>query len=100
MPTENWFCIPVPITNNPFFDANYPMSINFGGLGSIIGHEISHAFDPSGSKYNYNGSQIEIWSNSSQEVYDSNVQCFIDFYDSIEVAPDVYKKKKHLKRTN
>ncbi len=47
----NFFCIPQLIPSSPYFDINYPSAINFGGLGAVIGHEISHGFDPWGSMY-------------------------------------------------
>jgi len=46
LPNENWFAIPATITQIPFFHEEYPSAINYGGLGSVIGHEITHGFDP------------------------------------------------------
>jgi len=87
-PVENWFTIPVTISQPPFLDGSegYPSSVQYGGLGVVCGHEMSHGFDPSGSMFNWNGTYVgSIYTDESQEAYQENMQCLIDQYDSIPV---------------
>lgn len=90
VPYENFFTIPVTITQHPFFDNGYPSAINFGGLGTVIGHEMSHGFDPDGSYYNYAGQYQDIWTNETRAVYDEKITCYINQYNSFEIEPGVY----------
>eukprot|EP01084_Bolivina_argentea_P162373 282596_1 len=82
---NNFFCMPWPIQLKPFFDINYPSSINFAAVGGVIGHEISHGFDPIGSRFNWNGTQSEIWTNYTKRNYNEKMQCFIDQYNNISL---------------
>eukprot|EP01083_Nonionella_stella_P046005 123216_1 len=85
---ENWFTIPVSISQRPFLDsdAQYPSALMFGALGVITGHEMSHAFDPDGSQYNYNGTFVgSIFTNYSQKQYEDKMQCFDEQYDGIMI---------------
>ena len=85
VPTGNYFTIPITISGKPYYDIDYPSAIKFGGLGSVIGHEISHGFDPSGSFYDYNGTAGDIWSNATRIAYENNMECFVTQYDRIDV---------------
>jgi len=91
-PQGNYFVIPVTITQTPFYSYQFPSSINFGGIGGVIGHEISHGFDPQGSMYNENGQYVptSIWSNATRQEYLQRVQCIIEQYDTLEVEPGIY----------
>jgi len=87
-PVENWFVIPVTISQPPFLDggSGYPSSVGYGGLGVVCGHEMSHGFDPSGSMFNWNGTYVgSIFSNESRQAYQQNMQCLIDQYDGIPI---------------
>lgn len=87
-PVENFFTIPVTISQPPFLDGGegYPSSVSYGGLGVVCGHEMSHGFDPSGSAFNYNGTYVgSIFSNDSRALYQERMQCLIDQYDDIQV---------------
>ena len=50
-----------------------------------IGHEAGHGFDPNGVKHNYNGTEVDIWTNETYEYYNSQTQCFIDQYNNISI---------------
>lgn len=63
----------------------YSFVVDYGGLGTVIGHEISHGFDPHGAKFNYNGTEVEIWTHATKEIYNDKIQCFVDQYDSLSV---------------
>jgi len=85
-----FFTIPVTITQNPFFGSGYPSALNFGGLGTIIGHEISHGYDPDGSYYNYDGQYDDIWTTETRNNYDKIITCYINQYNSLEIEPGIY----------
>lgn len=87
-PTENFFTIPVTISQPPFLDGDddYPSSVQYGGLGVVCGHEMSHGFDPSGSQYDYEGNYVDsIYTEGSQESYQKNMDCLIEQYNKIQV---------------
>lgn len=87
-PVENFFTIPVTISQPPFLDGSdgYPSSVQYGGLGVVCGHEMSHGFDPSGSMFNWNGTYVgSIYTNDSQVAYQEKVDCLINQYDNILV---------------
>jgi len=87
-PVENFFTIPVTISQPPFLDGSegYPSSVQYGGLGVVCGHEMSHGFDPSGSAFSWNGSYVgSIYTEDSQVAYQERMDCLIDQYDNILV---------------
>jgi endothelin-converting enzyme len=101
-PPGNFFTIPETISQDPFFSLLHPSALNFGGLGSVIGHEISHGFDPQGSYYNWNGTFLPsgIWDEQTRADYDDVISCFINQYDSYEVAPGVFVDGNRTKTEN
>jgi len=90
VPTGNYFTIPVTITQNPFFGSGHPSALNFGGLGAVIGHEISHGFDPYGSQFNYAGQYHDIWTTETRNTYNEKMACYVNQYDQLEIQPGVY----------
>ena len=60
-PTNNEIVFPAGILQNPFFDMNYDAPLNFGGIGSVIGHEITHGFDDQGRKFDSKGNLNDWW---------------------------------------
>jgi len=94
MPSYNAFCIPNTISQKPFFTNkdDIPKVLNYGGIGAIIGHEISHGFDPRGSYFNYNGTFLfpnSIYSNATLQGYNDLLDCFIDQYSRIIVSNNI-----------
>ena len=82
--------IPAGILRPPFFDAGRPVFLNYGGIGSVIGHEITHGFDDQGQQFDKSGNLIDWWSESTKIAFTKGAQCFIDQYGSI-VDPDTSK---------
>ncbi|EDO40869.1 predicted protein, partial [Nematostella vectensis] len=79
---QNSMALPAGILQPPFFKKNYPMSVNFGGIGTIIGHEMTHGFDDSGRMYNQDGNKVKWWTNSSIEAFSKRAKCFEDVYSN------------------
>ena len=68
-PTKNEIVFPAAILQPPFFDLNAPAPLNYGGIGAVIGHEISHGFDDQGSKYDGDGNLNDWWTKSDREEF-------------------------------
>lgn len=66
----------------PLFDIDYPKYINFGGMGYMMGHELSHAFDDRGSLYDGNGNLLNWWQNDTRNAYLERVKCIIEQYSN------------------
>lgn len=81
-PTRNEMVFPAAIFQQPFFSDAYPDAMNYGGIGAIIGHEMSHGFDDQGRKFDKTGMLRSWWSKASVDRYKEKTQCFIDLYDT------------------
>lgn len=89
IPTLNSLNIPAGILGDIFYDRDRSYAQNLGSIGAIIGHEIGHAFDDSGSQYDENGSLKNWWSDEAAEEYEKIKQYFIDYYEGYEVVDGV-----------
>uniref|UniRef100_H2Z904 Peptidase M13 C-terminal domain-containing protein n=1 Tax=Ciona savignyi TaxID=51511 RepID=H2Z904_CIOSA len=82
-PMLNAIMFPAGELQAPFFWGNaYPMSVQFGAIGSIIGHELTHAFDIYGQKYDKFGNRANLWSNHSLAAFYNKTECLIDQYNN------------------
>ncbi|GMT35406.1 hypothetical protein PFISCL1PPCAC_26703, partial [Pristionchus fissidentatus] len=79
---ENKFIMNAAMINPPYYYAQFPKAINFGAIGSIIGHEISHGFDPSGASINEDGIWRNWWDHSTKEEFNKRVQCIFKQYNN------------------
>merc|ERR1711976_889197 len=77
---SNSITVPTGIWQLPFFHASLPEAITFGGIGSIIGHELTHAFDNTGRQYDELGNKRNWWSNSSLDNFENKTDCFKNQY--------------------
>tara|TARA_Y100000589_G_scaffold325326_1_gene363055 strand:- start:401 stop:1246 length:846 start_codon:yes stop_codon:yes gene_type:complete len=68
-PTYNEIVFPAGILQNPFFDENFDAALNFGGIGSVIGHEITHGFDDQGRKFDFKGNLNDWWTEDDAKQY-------------------------------
>ncbi|XP_008575569.1 PREDICTED: membrane metallo-endopeptidase-like 1, partial [Galeopterus variegatus] len=71
---------PAGILQPPFFSKEQPQALNFGGIGMVIGHEITHGFDDSGRNFDKNGNMLDWWSNFSAQHFQEQSQCMIYQY--------------------
>ena len=83
-PTKNEIVFPAAILQPPFFSMNAPDALNYGGIGAVIGHEISHAFDDQGSRYDGDGNLNNWWSPKDQEAFSNLTKQLIDQYATYE----------------
>ncbi|XP_021015784.1 membrane metallo-endopeptidase-like 1 isoform X1 [Mus caroli] len=79
-PNRNQIVFPAGILQPPFFSKDQPQSLNFGGIGMVIGHEITHGFDDNGRNFDKNGNMLDWWSNFSARHFQQQSQCMIYQY--------------------
>lgn len=84
-PTSNEICFPAGILQKPFYDVNQSHAANLGGIGAVIGHEVSHGFDDEGSKFDKNGNFENWWTEQDNEQYKLRTQRVVDQYNEYEV---------------
>lgn len=77
-----FIAIPTGILQNEFYNNNRPNYMNYGKIGSIIGHEIIHGFDNSGRKFDKDGKASDWWSIYTNNTYNKKVACFIEQYNN------------------
>lgn len=82
--SNNEIVFPAAILQPPFFNPNADPAVNFGGIGAVIGHEISHGFDDSGSRYDGNGNLNNWWTDADRKNFDAKVAQLAAQYDSYE----------------
>lgn len=83
-PTKNQIVFPAGILQSPFYDMENPNSLNFGGMGVVMGHELTHAFDDQGREYDLNGNLHQWWNNATIEKFKKRTQCFVEQYSQFE----------------
>lgn len=86
-PSLNEIVFPAGILNKPFFDIEASESQNYGAIGSIIAHEVSHAFDESGSRYDEFGNLSNWWTESDRKNYEELTEKLVDLFDGYEIVP-------------
>ncbi|XP_051027072.1 membrane metallo-endopeptidase-like 1 [Acomys russatus] len=79
-PNRNQIVFPAGILQPPFFSKEQPQALNFGGIGMVIGHEITHGFDDNGRNFDKNGNMLDWWSNFSAQHFRQQSECMIYQY--------------------
>jgi putative endopeptidase len=93
-PSMNNINIPAGILQSPFFDPNAPAAINYGAIGFIIGHEITHGFDDQGAKFDGNGNLKNWWAPSDLTKFTAATQCIADQFSTYTVNGDMHVQGK------
>ncbi|MEP6849427.1 MAG: M13 family metallopeptidase [Acidobacteriota bacterium] len=86
-PSANDITFPAGILQPPFFNFKADDAINYGGMGAVIGHEISHGFDDQGSKYDAEGNLKSWWTPEDRKKFDERAACVISQFNGYEVLP-------------
>ena len=86
-PTMNEIVFPAAILQPPFFNVKADDAVNYGGIGAVIGHEISHAFDDQGSKYDGNGNLNNWWTDEDRQSFKALTEKLVAQYESYEPLP-------------
>ncbi len=88
-PSTNEICFPAGILQYPFFDMSADDAFNYGAIGSVIGHEMTHGYDDSGRQFDANGNLRDWWTAADADGFTTRANVMRDFFDKIEIAPGV-----------
>lgn len=88
-PTTNEICFPAGILQYPFFDPEADDAFNYGAIGVVIGHEMTHGFDDQGSHYDKDGNMTDWWVASDVENFKEKGKQYAEFFSQIKVLPDL-----------
>lgn len=89
-PFNNEIVFPAAILQPPFYDYKADEAVNYGGIGAVIGHEISHAFDDSGSRFDSNGNLVNWWTETDLTNFTERGDKLAEQYSNVEVLDSVY----------
>lgn len=89
-PSSNEICFPAGILQYPFFDMNADDAFNYGAIGVVIGHEMTHGFDDQGCQFDKDGNLNNWWTEEDKARFDARTKVMEDFFSAIEVAPGVH----------
>ena len=89
-PTANDITFPAAILQPPFFDPNADPASNYGAIGYVIGHEITHAFDLQGAQFDAHGNYADWWTADDKAAFDARNEQVVQAYDHVEVLPDLF----------
>ena len=89
-PTTNEICFPAGILQYPFFDMNADDAFNYGAIGVVIGHEMTHGFDDQGRQFDKDGNLKDWWTPEDAERFNTRAQVMVNFFDSIQVLPGLH----------
>ena len=93
-PTTNEICFPAGILQPPFFNAKADDAVNYGAIGVVIGHEMSHGFDDQGRNYDKEGNLVNWWSKADDENFKARTQILVDWFNGIEVIKGTFANGK------
>ncbi|KAK2506133.1 hypothetical protein MC885_019833 [Smutsia gigantea] len=85
LPTKNEIVFPAGILQAPFYTRNHPKALNFGGIGVVMGHELTHAFDDQGREYDKEGNLRPWWQNESLAAFQNHTACMEEQYSQYQV---------------
>lgn len=89
-PTTNEICFPAGILQVPFFDPSADDAFNYGAIGVVIGHEMTHGFDDQGRQYDKDGNMHDWWKEADGKNFTERTDKYADFFSNIEVLPGLH----------
>lgn len=89
-PSTNEICFPAGILQYPFFDMTADDAFNYGAIGSIIGHEMTHGFDDSGRQFDTDGNLRDWWTADDANGFEKRANVMREFFNKIEIAPGIF----------
>ena len=89
-PTTNEICFPAGILQYPFFDPKADEAFNYGAIGVVIGHEMTHGFDDQGRQYDSDGNLKDWWTAEDAKGFEKRAKLYAQFFDSIQVLPGLH----------
>lgn len=91
-PQFNEIVFPAGILQPPFYDPKADDAFNYGGIGAVIGHEMTHGFDDSGARFDANGNLVMWWTPDDYKKFTERTNCVVKQFDSFEVEPGLHQK--------
>jgi len=95
-PSDNEIVFPAGILQPPFFNANADDAVNYGAIGAVIGHEMTHGFDDQGRQFDAKGNLSDWWTAADTAAFKKRAQCIVDEYSALEPLPGVHAKGTNL----
>lgn len=89
-PSTNEICFPAAILQPPFFNMEADDAANYGAIGVVIGHEMTHGFDDQGRQFDKNGNLTDWWAPGDADRFKERAQVMVDFFNNIEVLPGLH----------
>lgn len=93
-PTTNEICFPAGILQPPFFNPAADDAVNYGAIGVVIGHEMTHGFDDQGSQFDKDGNLSNWWTEADKKHFEERTKVMEDFFNKIEVLPGMFANGK------
>jgi predicted metalloendopeptidase len=93
-PINNEIVFPAAILQAPFFDEKADPALNYGAIGAVIGHEITHGFDDQGSKYDANGNLNSWWTEQDRKKFEERTNILVEQFNKFKVADSLYVNGK------
>ncbi len=93
-PINNEIVFPAAILQSPFFDENADAALNYGAIGAVIGHEITHGFDDQGSKYDANGNLNSWWTENDRKQFEARTNVLVEQFNKFKVGDSLYVNGK------
>ena len=94
MPTTNEICFPAAILQPPFYNPDADDAVNYGAIGVVIAHEMTHGFDDQGSQFDKMGNMNDWWSAEDRAAFEKKTQVLVDQFNAIEILPGLYADGK------
>ena len=94
MPTTNEICFPAAILQPPFYNPNADDAVNYGAIGVVIAHEMTHGFDDQGSQFDKVGNMNDWWTKEDRTAFETKTQVLVDQFNAIEILPGLYADGK------
>jgi predicted metalloendopeptidase len=93
-PANNEIVFPAGILQTPFFNASADDAVNYGAIGAVIGHEMTHGFDDQGRQFDLHGNLRDWWTPQDAANFDKRAQCIVDEFDSLSPLPGLHENGK------
>ena len=94
MPTTNEICFPAAILQPPFYNPNADDAVNYGAIGVVIAHEMTHGFDDQGSQFDKVGNMLDWWTKEDREAFEKKTAVLVEQFNAIEILPGLYADGK------
>ena len=94
MPTTNEICFPAAILQPPFYNPNADDAVNYGAIGVVIAHEMTHGFDDQGSQFDKLGNMNDWWTKEDRSAFEAKTNILVEQFNAIEILPGLFADGK------